>query len=142
MQISYTILSVLAVGTLTACVSANVEDAKPRGVAQFDGDARLGEQVDRICFGSGIDGFSDTTRDTVVVQKGVDDFYLIETVGSCFRDSSVNAIGIDGTMGCVRRSDVLTISSSFFNAPSAGMGCTIRSIHKWNKDANAPQPLP
>ena len=79
------IRTALACGAVTAmvaaCTSAPDEQAAD---ADWMTDARLGEQVDRICFSSSIDNFRAPSRDTVIVEKGVNDEYLIQTFGNCY----------------------------------------------------------
>ncbi|KCZ94018.1 DUF6491 family protein [Hyphomonas johnsonii] len=133
-------LTVIALSTifLAACASQAPGDAKPKGVAQFAGDARLGEEVNKICFTSTIDGFHDATRDTVVLSKGNDD-YLIEVYGNCFNLDQAEQLAVDSSLSCLNRGDHIITSDSIsgFNNTS-GLGvqrCTVKSMHKWDSRA-------
>lgn len=137
MRLSTTcILMALSAAALSACATPDKDRA--RGIAKYDGDARLGEQVDKICFASGIDGFGETTRNTVIVREGVRDNYLVEVYGGCINLEGAQSIGLDSRQGCVRKGDNLIVSESLFVNDNVGIGpqsCAIKSIYKWNKDA-------
>lgn len=122
---------------LAAC--ATTPDDRVRGVAQFEDDPRLGEEVDRICFQSTIDNFSNPTRDTVILEAGVSRQYLVEVFGVCPDLKFAQSIGIAARTSCLTRSDALLVSDSAFGLnDGSGIGprrCTIRSIYDWDDDA-------
>jgi len=129
--------ALLAAPLLAACASTG--EAKPKGVAKFEGDPRLGKQVDKICFRSTLDGFSQNTRDTVVVETGPSTEYLIEVRGSCTNLSSAQSLAVTGNLSCIDKFDSLIVSTSAFslNDP-AGIGperCIIKAIYEWDEDA-------
>ena len=103
-------------------------------------DARLGEQVDRVCFASNIDSFRMATRNSVVVEEGVNDEYLIETVSSCYDLDNANSLSFDTFpgSGCVTKGDSIYAFRSAFG-PSrsdiAPVRCPIKAIYEWNEDA-------
>jgi hypothetical protein len=125
---------------LTACASQAPADAKPKGVAQFAGDARLGEEVKNVCFPSMISGFHDATDDTVVISKGRDD-YLIEVYGNCFNLDQAQQLAVDSTTSCLSKGDHIITSDSIAGFhDDTGFGvqrCTIKSVHKWDSKAKA-----
>lgn len=127
---------------LAACASQVPADAKPKGVAQFAGDARLGEEVRNVCFTSTISGFHDATDDTVVISKGSKD-YLIEVHGSCFNLDHAQQIAVDSTTNCLGKGDHLITSDSISGFhDDTGFGvqrCMIKSVHKWDSKAKAPE---
>lgn len=126
---------------LAACASAPGDENRIRGVAQFAEDVRLGEQVSKICFASRIDGFGQTTRDTVIVEEGRD-HYLIETHGTCFNLKNAHRIGVKNSSSiCLRSGDRLLVSDSMFDVRSRldFSSCTIKSIYRWAPKA---QPAP
>ena len=101
-------------------------------------DPRLGKKVDRICFGSQIDGFTDTTDYTVIVEAGVNDEYLIETFSYCHNLDYANSLGLDRATSCLTKSDALIPSSSAVSLrdPSGfTQHCLIRAIYEWNPEA-------
>tara|TARA_R100000935_G_C2740902_1_gene125820 strand:- start:90 stop:545 length:456 start_codon:yes stop_codon:yes gene_type:complete len=123
---------------LSACTSTeNLED-RPKGIERYAGDPRLGEEVDRICFASTIDGFSETTRDTVIVREG-GDHYVIETFGSCTPLEDAMQLGFDKTGGCLGKGDAVIASTSLFPTPQlppfASQKCLVKSMYKWDPDA-------
>ena len=135
-------LALLAVSSvlIAACATQAPADTKPKGVAQFAGDARLGEEVNNVCFASTIDGFHDATDDTVVLSKGRDD-YLIETFGGCFNLDQAQRLGVDSTTGCLGKRDHIITSDSISGHSDTGFGvqrCTIKAIYKWDAKAEAP----
>lgn len=100
-------------------------------------DPRLGEKVDRICFASTINGWRSVKGedDTVLLERGVNDWYKVNLAGGCdehlFR--SALTIGIDSHPGggCVTRGDVIIVKDS----PGFTRRCMIHSIYKWDEDA-------
>ncbi|MGJ8561341.1 MAG: DUF6491 family protein [Litorimonas sp.] len=129
-------------GTVS-CASFD-DDRSPRGAAQFADDARLGEEVNNVCFSGSIDGFGETTRNTVVLTRGVSDRYLVEVLGGCQNLEFALGIGVDSRSSCLSRGDKLILSDSpFVNNDRTGLGlqrCTISKIFKWNKDADETAP--
>jgi hypothetical protein len=103
-------------------------------------DARLGEQVDRICFRSSIDNFRAPTRNTVIVEKGVNDEYLIETMGRCHDLSHAQSLSFDTFpgAGCVSRGDSIYAFDSVFGPDRTdipSVRCPIAAIYEWDEDA-------
>ena len=132
-------LMILSAATLAACASAPGE-TKPRGVAAYADDARLGEKISNACFASNIDGFSMNTRDTVVLRDGNRE-YMVEVLGNCLELDNAVTIGIDARTSCLSRSDYLIVSSSLTgNGPGLGpQRCMIKEIYAWDSDAEAPE---
>ncbi|PQA86512.1 DUF6491 family protein [Hyphococcus luteus] len=100
-------------------------------------DPRIGEEADRICFASTINGWRSVKGedDVVLLQRGVNDWYRVELNGGC-RESifrSAIAIGIDSRPGggCVTRGDVIIVKDS----PGFTRRCMISRIYKWDEDA-------
>ena len=115
--------------------------------AAFAGDAadmsidpRVGEKVDRICFGRSIDGFkeADGYERAVLVEQGVNDWFLLKLIGACSsRDFGfAHKIGIESRPagGCVRRGDVIVVEST----PGFVNRCSISAIYEWDDDAAVP----
>lgn len=107
---------------------------------EWRSDARLGERVDRVCFASTIDNFRMTTRNTLIVEEGASDEYLIEVVGSCYNLDGANSISFDTFAGasCVTRGDSIYAYDSAFGPSQTDLPparCPIRAIYEWNEDA-------
>jgi len=120
---------------LTACATGPVDQSPPDAYAD---DPRLGERVDRICFGRSINGFGETTSDTIVVRANVDDHYLIETFGSCRDLAWAQSIGLDQFSSCVTTADALIPYDSAFGPDHSGVvpqACRIKAIYEWDPDA-------
>lgn len=108
----------------------------PRGIAAYEGDVRLGERVDRICFASSIDGFSANKDRTVVLRDGRKE-YLVEVYGACPELDFAQSIGIEARTGCLTRSDALIVSSSLIGQTGATgpNRCLIKEMHTWDSRA-------
>ncbi len=134
-----TLTAVLAAATLvlTACATApsqdETADAKP--------DPRRGEKVDRISIAQRVNGFGETTRNTVVVSAGPGRDYLVEVFPGCIDLQNAQSIAFDSFSGSLRRGDSLVAFDSVFG-PSAAqprpVKCSITAIYEWNADAAAP----
>lgn len=129
--------SAVAAALLAGCTSTGEETAE---VENWKEDARLGEQVDRICFKDNIDNFRSATRNTVIVERGVNDEYLIETFSSCFDLKNANSLSFDtfGASSCLSKGDSIKAYSSAFGPSETdfpSVNCPIRAIYEWNEDA-------
>ncbi len=110
-----------------------------RGAEKFAGDPRLGERVDRMCFVSNIDGFSQPDEDTVVLRASANSHFLVET-SSCFNLDRALSIAIDSRTSCASRGDRLIVSDSAFpgriNTATSVDSCLISAIYEWDDDAD------
>ena len=120
---------------LTACATAasNVETYD----AEVHVDPRRGERVDRLCYGASIARFGESTKTSVVVSEGRDD-YLIETFKGCFDLDSANSIAFRNRSSCLNRGDTFTPFTSAFGPDRTSFHptpCRIKAIYEWNADA-------
>ncbi len=142
-------LTAVSLIVLAACAAAPQTDTAGPDAAALQPaqsgtvDPRRGEPVDRVCFVDSINGFTETTRTSVVIEARVNDEYLIETFGNCFDLDDALTIGFDtfGGSGCLRRGDAIIASDSAFGLHD-GFGIapqryTIRAIYGWNPEAGA-----
>ena len=132
-------LPIFATVFLSACTTQG-EDTEPRvrGVAQFEGDPRLGEEVNRACFASSIDSFSEATDDTVVIHISPRKAFLVETFGTCYDLDHALSVGVASRSGCLSKGDKIIASDSAFGLRSSGIGpstCTIKALYEWDKHA-------
>jgi len=121
---------------LYAC--ASLGDAPDDGVAAFADDPRLGEEVDRICFGRQINGFGETTDRTIIVNAGVNEHYLIETIGFCRDLDWAQSISLDQFSSCLTGGDSIIPYGSAFGPDRSGpppQSCRIKAIYEWDEDA-------
>ncbi len=132
-------LSVIAVtATLLGCTTIETSEDKPRGIAAFEKDPRLGSEVGKICFKRNIDGFRNATKDTVILDAGVRDEYIVEVHGSCFNLRNAQAIQLDSNLSCLSEFDNIVIYESAFGSrtsPNSVERCSIKSIYKWDEKA-------
>lgn len=126
-----------AAALLSACASAADPDA-PSELEQTLADARLGEQVDRICFPRAIDGFRDNRDRTVVVRRGVSDDYLL-VLRSCPQLDRAQGIALINSATCLRPFDAVIVSESVFGFRGPGQigdpTCYVDAIYRWDEDA-------
>lgn len=132
------VLAGAAALALNACATGEGDaGAQPESFADYQADPRLGPRVDRICFGSQIDGFGETTDDTVLVESGVNDWHLLHTF-SCPDLDFARRLGFDRFGACLREGDAVipfqSISGADRNDP-APQRCRIRAIYEWDPGA-------
>lgn len=131
----------LAFGTVSAALLAACSTSPDtEESADWLNDARLGEKVDRICFTGSIDNFRAATRETVIVEKGVNDEYLLEMMGKCSDLDRAQSLSLDtfGGSSCLTKGDSIFAYDSVFGPDRTdmpAMRCPIRGIYKWNEDA-------
>ncbi|KCZ87674.1 DUF6491 family protein [Hyphomonas jannaschiana] len=135
MRLSLSLFTALI--AVAGCASTADTEPKPKGVAKYADDPRLGEEVDRICFASNIDSFGDNTRDTFTVREGRD-YYLIEIFGSCPPLQHAMTMRMDSTMNCLTAGDHVIVSDSLTSSSSTPFSksrCLVKSIYKWDPKA-------
>ena len=100
-------------------------------------DPRIGEEVRQICFARSIDGWRHPKGlgKAVLLEKGVNDWFLVEVSGPC-RSSDfrfAESIGIDTRPagGCLSRGDRILVrgAGNFVNR------CIVTRIYEWDDDA-------
>lgn len=137
-----------ALATLAVCAAAPVHAAQPglQSQADFAGDPRLGEQVNRICTGRSITGFGDVSEHALVVRAGRDRHYLLETAGACEGQEQTRRLAFDQFSTCLAPGDRILSSNTTPLTPRSvqfeprdmrrsGHGCQITAIYHWNPDA-------
>lgn len=130
------ILSGLAVGLTAAIISVSAH-----AEAADQGDPRIGEEVDKICFRSTINSWRtvDDLDDVVLLQRGVNDWYYVELIGACSNRILRTAleIGIGGrpSGACVASGDIIVVRDN----PAATRRCAVQRIYRWDDDATAEQ---
>ena len=127
-----TLITVLAAAALAACATPTGE-ARVRGIEKYADDPRLGEETNRICFASSIDGFSMNDRETVLLHEGRDR-YMVEVTAGCMDLDHAEAIGVDSTSNCVTPGDSIVVSQAL-GGTFAPQRCMITKIHLWDPKA-------
>lgn len=131
--------------TVTACATATSPEAleareQAKADAVFAGDPRRGEEVDRLCFARQIDSFGETTKRAVVVREGRD-YFLVETFPGCFDLDWAQSLAFDPATSCLSRGDrVFAFDNVFARTDkfSHQQSCRVKTIYKWDRDAEAP----
>ncbi|WP_428408309.1 DUF6491 family protein [Hyphococcus sp.] len=136
MSIKGLLSSITAAALMTTAACASNQAADEAGA-----DPRIGAKVDRICFGSTINGWKDIKgKDNVVLlERGVNEWYYTELSGACRSNTlrSALSIGIDSMPagGCVSKGDVIIVKDT----PGFTHRCFITGIYEWDDDAPAPE---
>ncbi len=126
---------------LLSCTSTPTDSSErpTSGIAALKKDARLGEEVGRICFAGQIDGFRTFSKDMVIVESGLRKEFIVETVGGCQNLRQAQAIGLPSGLSCLSDMDKILVYDSAFGTqttPFSTERCSIRSIHRWNEKAD------
>jgi Family of unknown function (DUF6491) len=111
---------------IAACSTAPVETAEKKP------DLRQGEEVNNICFQTQIRNWRELDNRSIIVEKGLNDEYKLDLIGSCQPDDAFTSIGLVSRIGggsCLERGDKLLTDSRYDGS------CSIQRIYKWNKDA-------
>lgn len=123
---------------LLACAAPTSEDDAEEDPLE---DLRVGEEVNRICFTSGINGFSSWDGPNgLLLRRGVNDRFLVLVDGGCFNTENALRVGIDERFGsgCLTRGDRLFVSDRLFpdrGDPFAVQSCRVLAIYDWDEDA-------
>jgi hypothetical protein len=134
--------SVIAFMAVVAAAAFFAAEAAADEEAAAD-DARVGEEVGRICFGRDINNFKAIKGedDAVLLEKGVNDWYKATLIGPCsyrqLRWAQSVAIASRPAGGCVTPGDVLVFSRSAFGDFSFEntTRCAIADIYRWDPAA-------
>jgi len=126
---------------LAACatVTSPEDRAQKAAEATYEGDARRGDEVKRICFASGIDGFTKTTNRSVIISNGTKD-YLITTRNRCSDLSNALSLGVESYSSCLTRGDKLVGQDTVFggsNRDIPSISCYVDKMYIWDEDAEA-----
>ena len=88
---------------------------------------QAGEQVDRICFTRQIDSWQRLDDRSIVVRRGMNEYYRLELMGACDPRDAFVAIQLESRSGiCLSQGDRVR-----FDRDRAGLSCSIRRIHEW-----------
>lgn len=115
-------LVLLIVGlVLVACQSS--EEIRSSAIER----GQAGEQVDRICFTRQIDSWQRLDERSIVVRRGMNDYYRLELMGACDPRDAFVAIQLESRSGmCLSQGDRVR-----FDRDRSGLSCSIRRIHEW-----------
>lgn len=130
---------ILAASALLVLAGCATDDATTKTAEAETVDPRRGDEVDRLCFARNINGFGETTRNSVVVSEGLDQ-YLVETFRGCFDLDDAQSLAIDSSLSCLTRGDRITGFDSVFgpdNTRPRSYACTVKAIYEWDDEAEA-----
>ncbi|MEL7546032.1 MAG: DUF6491 family protein [Pseudomonadota bacterium] len=120
---------------LGACATS--EPAETSDEIDLTEDPRVGEQLTRLCFTNGINGFSRSTSRSVVLSRGTKDF-LVTTRNRCRDLDGALSLSLDSFSGCLSRGDQLISFDSAFGTNIGGIPafpCFVDEIYEWDADA-------
>jgi len=127
----------LAAACLAAACAYTPQKSTDQAAIDAEIAARQGEAVDNICFTRDINGWRELGDSAVLVQKGVNDWYKLDLIGTCRPDQAFNAIAIRTRPSagfCLSKGDTVTT----YTTPMAEQ-CAISAIHKWDEKAPLPK---
>ena len=118
-----------------ACQSPEAAERAAQNQAELDRliAVRQGPEVDRICFSGQINSWSELSRDSILLRRGVNDWYKVDLNGTCNPQWAFNSIALasrpSGT-SCITPGDRITTDE-----PEIGGVCLIDAIYEWDEDA-------
>lgn len=129
------ILGMLAL-TLGSCASATPGEIEARRVELLK-DARVGAQVNEICFTRQIDRFRDNGRDSVVLTRAANDEYLVIIRGCPLLDTA-QSIRFAGRSCLEDQGDLFVsdvVGRPLSGAPQRIDRCPVHAIYRWDEGA-------
>jgi len=103
---------------LAGCTSSRTESLVMQGVA--------GDPVQSICFTRSINSWQPYSRDSLILRRGLNDYFRLQVSGSCELDRAFNSIAVISRGGsCLNVGDRIDVPDDF------GGSCTIRKIETW-----------
>lgn len=135
MSVVKAVIAAASAAVLTACVTATPSEEAGVGGTP---DPRVGPEVDSLCFTQSINNFRALDGESaVLLERGVDDWFRVETFGNCragdFRFA--RAIGLDDGLSssCLRRGDDLLVDGP----GDRPLRCAVTRINEWDEQAVA-----
>ncbi len=128
--------SAVLLGAGAIAAEGDQKEETPAEAEDAAADPRLGPEVDSICFGRSINGWKTVEGhgDAVLLEKGVNDWFLVEVSGNCraqdFKFAQTIGIETRPAGGCVRRGDYILVETVGRTASR----CFIQRIYEWNDD--------
>ncbi len=134
MKHSPRILGSLFAILLAGCAASAEGDAADGNDIDAEIAARQGEEVDRVCFARSINGWRSLGRRSILIEKGVNDWYKLDLIGTCDPQWAFDAIAIrtrPAGASCLRRGDRIDTPDR-----SVSGSCAITKIYRWNEAAD------
>ena len=95
-------------------------------------DPRQGKEVRQVCFNQQIRNWRENDRKSIIVEKGFNEEYKLDLIGTCQPDDAFLSIGLVSRVGggsCLSSGDRLVTDARYDGS------CSIRRIYEWHKDA-------
>lgn len=129
-----------AVLMLGGCATTDEDStsSKQAFLDELQNDPRVGEEVDSICFTGSIDGFTETTKRSVVVSVSPSRDYLITTFTRCEDLDHAMSMAFNDFGACLRKGDKIIPFTSAFGPSSMdtpSLGCIVDKMYEWDGDA-------
>lgn len=127
--------AIVGAAVLAGCQTAE-EYAAAESRLQSEIAAKQGQRVDRLCFTRSINGWRELGKKAVLIEKGVNDWYKLDLLGTCQPEWAFNAIALKtrpAGSSCLSRGDEIAT----FDQPIDG-DCVITAIYEWDEDAEVP----
>lgn len=111
---------------LAVCAAAPASAQPAQGVR--------GPEVSNVCFNRNINNWREMGRGQLLIERGVDDWFLVEMSGGCDAGLSRLTIAIEdrGGGGCLDAGDRITFSDGAITRQ-----CTVRRIYEWDEDGES-----
>jgi hypothetical protein len=126
---------------VAACASALVAacTTPPTETAEAKPDPRQGKEVRQICFNQQIRNWRENDRRSIIVEKGVNEEYKLDLIGTCEPSDAFLSVGLVSRVGggtCLSSGDRLVTDARYDGS------CSIRRIYEWHKDATEASAAP
>jgi hypothetical protein len=134
-------MKITLIFTVAALILAGCATARDQTNTTRDAEiaAKQGKEVRQICFAQNINGWRAFGRDSVLLQKGVNDWYRVELTGSCEPERAFNVIALRSRPAgspCLSRGDNID-TPDIAGGQSYG-SCFISKIYEWDEKAKIP----
>lgn len=122
---------------IAACTSALMAAActtPATETASATPDPRQGQEVRQICFNQQIRNWREHDRRSIIVEKGMNEEYKLDLIGTCQPDDAFLRIGLVSRVGsgtCLSSGDRLITDAGYDGS------CSIRRIYEWNAETDA-----
>jgi hypothetical protein len=124
------VILIAAAFGLAACQTAAERETADAETAALIA-ARQGAEVDRICFTGNINGWNELSRNAILLEEGVNDWYKVDLVGTCEPEWAFNTIAIASRpagSSCLTRGDRITTDDRNVSGV-----CYIDRIYEWDE---------
>ncbi len=136
MKYTAIIFSTVAALWLAGCAATDDQETKQGSRAEAleaEIKAKQGEPVRRVCFTRSINGWRALGRKSLLLSKGVNDWYKLDLVGTCDPKWAFDTIAIQtrpAGASCLTRGDRIATPDRAVSG-----NCVITDIYRWDDKA-------